>query len=233
MIVVEFTLDHSILREALQRAPGTKIVWERSNAVDGDRVRILVWVESDEFEAFERAAEEDPTVRSLSTVVATDSRRLYQTELRGEGLETSIYPLVVEEGGVIHDLTATHEGWQFRAEFPGRESFARCHAFCRERDVDFEFHRLFEEREESTVEEYGLTTAQRETLLAAVTGGYLEIPREQSLAELADELGISGNAASERFRRAVKTLVENALRPDDERKRASDGRPEREHSPAS
>ncbi|WP_117591052.1 helix-turn-helix domain-containing protein [Haloprofundus halophilus] len=233
MIVVEFTLDHPILRRALQREPGTKIVWERSDAVDGDRVRLLVWAESDEFETFERAAEEDPTVESLSVVATAGSRRLYQTELRGEGLATSIYPLVVEEGGVIHELTATHDGWQFRAEFPDRESFARCHAFCRERDVDFEFHRLFEERETASVDEYGLTDEQRETLLAAVSSGYLEIPREQSLSELADELGISGNAASERFRRAVKTLVENALSPVDERKRASDGRPEQERSPAS
>ncbi len=198
-------------------------MWERSDAVDDDRVRILVWAETDDFEAFERVAEEDSTVGSLSQV-ATPGSRLYQTELRGEGLESSIYPLLVEEGDVVHTLTATHEGWQFRAGFPDRESFARFYAFCRERGVDFELHRLFEEREVSTVEEYGLTTTQRETLVTAVKEVYLEIPREQSLAGLADELGVSGNAASERFRRAAKTLIENTLRPDDERRRPGDER---------
>ncbi|WP_227377759.1 helix-turn-helix domain-containing protein [Haladaptatus halobius] len=62
----------------------------------------------------------------------------------------------------------------------------------------------------------GLTDTQRETLLSAVDYGYFEIPRESSLAELATQLGISQNAASERIRCGVKQLVTETLKSDRE-----------------
>ena len=53
-------------------------------------------------------------------------------------------------------------------------------------------------------------------LVAAVDEGYLDIPRSCSLAELGTQFDISSNAASERFRRGSKTLIENTLSPDDQ-----------------
>jgi predicted DNA binding protein len=45
----------------------------------------------------------------------------------------------------------------------------------------------------------------------AVRGGYYGIPRGTSTQELADELGISAQAVTERLRRGVATLVNNTL----------------------
>lgn len=212
MIIVEFDLDHPILREALDRVPEMRITWERSDAIDESRVRILVWADGGDFETFEDALADDPTVESPTRIIPVGDRRLYQTELAGEGLETSIYPILVEEGGVIQDLTATHEGWSFRVAFPDRASFDRFYGFCREYDIGFDLNRMYEELKGDAVREFGLTAVQRETLLAALEVGYFEIPRESTLAQLADHLDVSENAASERFRRAVKTLVEHSLR---------------------
>lgn len=47
----------------------------------------------------------------------------------------------------------------------------------------------------------GLTTRQRETLRLAADRCYFEIPRRATLADLADELGVSDQAISERLRR--------------------------------
>lgn len=218
MIIVEFRLDHPILREALNRVPEMELTWERSDAIDESRVRILVWAEGGDFEAFEAALETDSTVETPSRVIEVGNRRLYQTELAGAGLEASVYPLVVEEGGVIQDLTASRDGWEFRAAFPDRASFDRFHDFCRERELGFEFRRLYDERTNAgeanaNGPSYGLTERQRETLVEAVDCGYFEIPRECTLAELGERLDVSETATSERVRRAMKALVLQTVYP--------------------
>lgn len=58
---------------------------------------------------------------------------------------------------------------------------------------------------------YGLTTAQRETIVQAVEGGYYSILREMSTQDLAEALVISHQAVTERLRRAIETLVTNTL----------------------
>ena len=213
MIIVEFQLDHPILKKTLNRVPAMKITWERSDAIDESRVRILVWAEGSDFEAFEDALDVDPTVGTPSRVIEVGNRRLYQTELVGEGLRKSIYPLMVEEGGVIQNLTATHEGWVFRAAFPDRASFNRFFEFCRKNEIGFEFIRMYDEQDDVDGPGYGLTVPQRETLIGAIDRGYFEIPRECSLGELGEYLGISETAASERVRRGVKQLILQTIYP--------------------
>jgi predicted DNA binding protein len=225
MIVIEFGLTHSILLDALERAPRMRITWERSNATDENRVRFTVWAEGGDFEAFERGLQEDPTVTAAlpAVDVNVDDRRLYRFELTDVGLETSVYPALVEGGGLIRTLTATHEGWEFRVEFPDRDSFDHFVRFCRQTGLEMDVHRLYKERRSADAHRYGLSEPQRRILAAAIRCGYLEIPRESSLSELADRLDVSETAASERFRRAVEALIEHTVYPSAEVRNANGG----------
>lgn len=217
MIIVEFTLDHPILRDTLERVPDVELTWERSDPLE-DRIRVLLWADGGDFDAFEDALEADSTVSTPLQVVEVGDRRLYQLDLIGEGHETSIYPILIEEGGVIHDLTATHDGWEFRVAFPNQGSFQRFYEFCRDHRITMDVHRSYERRVDSTDPIPELTDAQQEALVTAIECGYFEIPRGSSLAELATRLGISENAASERIRRGVKRLILETLETDhDER----------------
>lgn len=56
-----------------------------------------------------------------------------------------------------------------------------------------------------------MTDAQREALLAALTGGYFDVPRQTTIGALAATVGISPNAFSERLRRGTSNLVRSAL----------------------
>ncbi|SIR81251.1 Predicted DNA binding protein, contains HTH domain [Haladaptatus litoreus] len=216
MIIVEFRLDYPVLRDALSRAPKMKLTWEQSDRTEEGRHKLLFWTEGGDFEAFEDALEEDSTVTTPSRTIELGEQRLYQTELKGEARRTSIYPLLVNEASILQRVTATHDGWEFRAAFPDREAFGRFRDFCREHEIEFVVHRFYEEREHPDTPRFGLTGVQRETLVMAVECGYLEIPRESSLADLSDEFDISETAASERFRRGVKTLIECTVCSDNE-----------------
>ena len=59
--------------------------------------------------------------------------------------------------------------------------------------------------------QHNLTEQQYDTLTRAVEQGYYDVPREMNAKELADELDISHQALSERFRRGTKNLVNSTL----------------------
>ena len=62
------------------------------------------------------------------------------------------------------------------------------------------------------LELYDLTDKQREAATKAVAAGYYETPREASVGELADELGISKSAMSQRLAAVESKLAVSAFR---------------------
>ncbi|MFC6724554.1 helix-turn-helix domain-containing protein [Halobium palmae] len=214
MIVVEFRLGTPALRETLSRTSEVRVEWERSDTADGERVHLLFWAEADgtdEFGAFEAALEDDPSVTAPTALVEVGGRRLYRAELRGEALERAVYPVLVEIGAVVRAVTVTASGWECHIAFPDRAAVDRFFDHCDEHGVETTVHRLYQERGEGSESSFGLTESQREILAAAVELGYLDVPRRVDLKELGEHLGISDTAASQRFRRGVRALVERTL----------------------
>lgn len=213
MLLSTFWIDYPILRNTLSAVPDATVTWEQSDLTEDGDHRMLVWVEGESYDTFDTALEDDPTVKPPTRVVEFDDRRLYHLELTPDGRAKSVYPILIEDGSLLRTVTATHEGWHFRAVFPTEGALDRFHRFFVENDVSLELQRLYEERTGDGDSQFGLTDQQRETLIAAVDAGYLDIPRSCSLAELGEQFDISPNATSERFRRGVKTLTENTVYP--------------------
>ena len=212
MIIAEFTLDHPILRGTLERNPEMDVTWEQSYRTDDDRMQMVFWAKAPEFDRIEAAMDDDPSVGNPTLIADLEGRRLYRVDLTADGRTKSIIPLLVDLGAVQQELTATHEGWRNRVQFPDREAFEEVYQFCRDHDIGFTFNRIYESAERFGESPPKVTDAQHETLLEAVDSGYLDIPRRCSLAELGDRLGVSESAVSERFRRGVRNLVTETLR---------------------
>lgn len=217
MIIAEYTLDHPFLRETLQRVPELEVTWEDSYIDPDGRLLIIAWVDCEDFDALDVALADDSTVEEPTVLTEAGGRRLYRFELVGAGAESSIMSSVFDVGGMQLEITATSEGWRNRTRYPSRDAFERVYRFCLERDIDFQFHSIYEPAERLGHDHLPLSDAQRETLIEAVDSGYLDIPRGSSLEELGDRLGISESAASERFRRGVKALVEATIHQAGER----------------
>lgn len=216
MIIAEYTLDHPFLRETLRRVPGIALTWQYSYTDPSGRMRVIASIDAEDDRVLDRAIDDDPTVADPAVLNEAGDRRLYRLDLVGEAADKSIMPTVIEVGGVQLGISATREGWHNRTRFPSREAFERVYRFCLHHDLDFEFHRIFEQAELFSPETPNLSDAQRETLIEAVESGYLDIPRGSSLEELGERIGVSESAASERFRRGVKKLVEGTIYPDAE-----------------
>lgn len=213
MILVEFTLDHPILREALRAAPETRLYWEHSHRLDDGEHRVIVWAEGEDVEAFEEALADDPSVTGFRRASEADQRRLYQVVVSEETTDLSVYPALVEGASIIRRLTASHEGWHFRVAFPDRNSLDEFRAFCDEHDLRYQVERIYEQPggPDDDHRTFGLTDKQRDLLEMATRRGYFDVPRRIGLEELAAEADISHQAASELLRRAQATLNRRAL----------------------
>lgn len=211
MIIVEYVTNHPLLRHTRERTPEIEVTWEDSDHGSEPDPQFLVWIKSDDFERVDAAIADDPTVTDPAVLTEQKTRRLYRFDFTSESIEFALEPEIVRNGGVVEGATATKEEWQVRIRVPTREAMNQIIQYGRAHDIEFTVERVFETSTTTQGDSPRLTEPQRETLLTAVECGYLEIPRESSLEELGEQLGVSQSAVSQRFRRGVKNLIQQTL----------------------
>ena len=201
------------LGETLEAVPEATFDVERVVAHDADRVMPFIWASAPDRDALEEAFESDPSVENVERLSDLDGEWLYRMEWISH-VQFIVHALTEEEATVL-DAETESGRWRLRLLFPDRDSLSRAYEFCQEHDIDIDVEAIYAMENERHAR-FGLTEEQSETLTAAFEHGYYEVPRDLSVADLAEELGISHQALSERFRRAHGNLVENTLIIDDE-----------------
>lgn len=188
--------------------PGVAMEVEQfANDADGAR-RPLVWIQAESFDDVDDALAGDPTVAEHSAVSEVGDRRLY--ELAWTDPEGSVFATLGEFGGHPRSAVLSGDEWAIEVLFPTREQLSRMYDSRANDGIGMTVDSIYELSDSTPVQ--ALTDSQRRTLESALSGGYYEIPRETSLTDLSDEIGVSHQALSERLRRAHKHLVSTALR---------------------
>ncbi|QLG29736.1 helix-turn-helix domain-containing protein (plasmid) [Halorarum halophilum] len=173
-------------------------------ARDGERSLVLSIVDAsvDEVEA---AFAGDSTVEGFQAVQSFPDRLTYRVALAESAV--LIAPTSLELGSRTVAVEGRNGEWHADFQFPDRESLVTLRAFCEANDISFTVNSLSETEYPGTVAD-DLSESQRETLKTAYESGYFDVPREFSQTELAEELGISTSAVSDRLRRATAQLIE-------------------------
>ncbi|MFB6310759.1 MAG: helix-turn-helix domain-containing protein [Salinirussus sp.] len=114
-------------------------------------------------------------------------------------------------GGHILAGESHGEQWQFTLQFPDHHSVSVFNERIRERNIEEEVLSVENPWVIGVGSDTELTDAQREALALAHRHGYFEIPRRISTKALADKLGISDQAMSERLRRGIDSMIESAV----------------------
>jgi predicted DNA binding protein len=168
-----------------------------------DRALELGEVRAESAEAVADAIRRHPDIREYDQLYASDGRVLAQYEADEKGLYEFLwasslppeFPIVVENGEMEFDLTATQG--QFEAFGAALDDAGR----------RYELLSLVHTDERDTL----LTDRQRECLTVAHREGYFEVPRECTLAAVAEELGVDTSSASETIRRATARVIDRFL----------------------
>ena len=210
MLVVEFRLDSPILRDALTHAPETVVIHEELYHTS-DGINYLFWAEGSDFATFEDGLTADPTVANVSQLTETPTRRMYRVTFTDYGESVTTYSSWSELDISLLGSTASHKGWEVRMRMPDRDTLHQYREICEENNLQFHLMSIYEEKKATSKVEAQLTTVQREALTTAHELGYFKIPRQASLADVADHLEISPQALSERLRRGTATLIDAVL----------------------
>lgn len=187
--------------------PALQVASDARTDPDHDAYFYLVGNDRD---SFERAVAADPTVADANRLAAFKGQQLYRFTYADTALLLS--PAVTTQGGLIHNATATDNGWLFTLEVPNRDALTAIWEYATDRDITWELVELRDRATPGSDTSYGLTDVQRETLVMAFEQGYFDDPREATLADLADALGVSPSAAGGRLRRGLASLIQATLR---------------------
>ena len=200
--------DEFALRESLAALPDVKFEVEQIVESGDDAVMPLLWVREADPEAVSEALEADQSVRDPSLLMDIDGEQLYRMEWVAQ--VDVVLQMLTNAQATVTDAYGAGETWYLRVLYPDRDSLSKTVEYCTDNGLTFDVRRI-RELEGESAGQYGLTEGQYEAVTEAAKRGFYQVPRDITTNELADELGISHQALSERLRRGAQALVEDTL----------------------
>lgn len=204
----EIPAEEFALYDALSSLPGVEFEVERMVESGDEAAMPLIWVRGVDQGAIEEAFETDPSVREVTLLSTFEDEQLYRMGWVSE--VELVLQMLTNANATITDAYGADGRWKVRVLYPDRDSLQTTIEYCENEELTLDIEAI-RELEGEPAGRYGLTADQFEALEAALEAGYYEIPRNIDQSDLAEQLGISHQALSERLRRATGALVEDAL----------------------
>lgn len=179
----------------------------------GGRPTPFVRVQNDTRRSFQRSISQHRAVININEVNTHNDETLYTLEWTPS--ENTLFEQILDMDVALLSATGGAETWQFELRFPSHDGLSEFQDYYLDQDIDVTVQRIYNPTRPDAGPWYGLTPPQRVTLARAVETGYYSLPREISTVELADQFDISDQAATERLRRGITTLVTNTLLAND------------------
>lgn len=207
--VMEFTspADEFPLGTVFENLPSVTVELER--LVPHETLIIpYFWVRGAEAEDIEAAFEAHAGVVSIELIDSVESEYLMRAEWEREYY--GILSALAEANVAVLSGIGTKDGWDFEVRGESRETIGEFRTLCQDHDIPIEItavHALLPVQGDG----YELTDAQREALVLAYERGYFNSPRETSLEDIAEELGITQQSLSSRLRRGHRRLIAGTL----------------------
>lgn len=218
-IIAEFTVPSQefALAATLAAAPEMIVDVERVVAHADERIMPFFWIREGDYDAFEAAVEDDPSVEGVTLLDEFEEAILYRAEWT-QNIESLVYAYL-DVGATILEATGRGEEWELQMRFTDASGLSDFQDFCAENDITYVLDRLYQPSEPRAGGHLELSPKQRDALTKALEEGYFDVPRSVTMEELADGLGISQQSLSKRLRRAHRNLVTSTLtvsHPEDE-----------------
>lgn len=222
-VIGTFTVpsESFLLGESLQTVPDVVVELHRVVAHSHEKLVPLFWVHQGDKGKFDEVLRRDQTLEDVVLLDeferGTSYRGVWTKHARG------VAYAYIEAGATILEATGQNDSWTLRMRFDDDESLSDFDQYCREEDIPFTLNRLYRPSQPMGGGQYGLTPTQRETLVSAFQHDYYTVPRARSMTEMAEELNVTQQTLSKRFRQAHANLIESTLIVSDEETMTTDG----------
>ncbi|WP_049980213.1 helix-turn-helix domain-containing protein [Halolamina rubra] len=202
------------LAATLTARPDVRVEAERVVPLDS-QVMSSLWITGLDADGGVERLRTDPDVAAADALAASDDGLLVGVDWADD--HPLLAALAAADASWLRGV-GTADGWRLSLRFPDRDRLADCYRECSTAGLGLTVEQIHTAAW-SVEGSHGnvLTDVQRETLLAALDGGYFAVPRTTTLQELAGEFGVSDTAISQRIRRGVARLLSAELAEDDRR----------------
>ena len=184
-------------------APGITVTVDR-NVPIGQTFH-YVWVEGEGHERFVEALESDEAVSGPEIIDSLPDRTLIRFEWAHH--ESPVFRFIEESDARIESLRGSQAGWTLDVRFPVQANIQAFYEAATDAGIDIRLQQIYESSGFGGGKDYGVSERQFSTLRLALQEGYFEVPRQTSVAELAERLGVSEQAVSERLRRGLSAVL--------------------------
>ncbi|WP_231188337.1 helix-turn-helix domain-containing protein [Haladaptatus sp. DYF46] len=208
-VTVEFIVptDRFILGNVLQNGGDVSIELTQFVPIEQTLVPYF-WAETADQDAFEQSVRADERVASLIPLDKGPKKKLYQIEWTRN--IDHMLAAFREHDLIVEGATGTNETWRFTVRGPDHGNLSAFQQTCADYDIPLEIQRVWKPGKPSAAE-YGITDKQREAIEYAFSDGYFNVPRETSLGELGEAVGITGQSFARRLRRGLYSLIKSTV----------------------
>ncbi|HKL28408.1 MAG TPA: helix-turn-helix domain-containing protein [Natrialbaceae archaeon] len=178
----------------------------------GERTIPYLWIETDEdvIDDVLKSLRAELDVEAVEPIATEGDRTLVRIEWADD--PDVLLDTIVEVGGTVLDGLAAGDRWQLTLRFDDQEDLSTFYRTCADAGVSITVESIQNPGPSRVpARRPQLTDAQSEILRAAYETGYFEVPRGATTNDLADRFGVSDTAISQRIRRAMQRLVEEAV----------------------
>ena len=196
------------LGTVFERFPGVTVELERIIPAK-DVVVPYIWVRGTESSDVESAFGDHPGVQSIELIDAVANEHLLRVEWTLD--YTGVLSTLTETDIALIEAVGTNQHWTFDIRGDDRRAISFFQRRCRELDIPITLTKLHALMPLSSDSEAALTDPQQEALVLAYNRGYFNSPREVTMVELGNELGISQQAVGSRLRRGINQILERTL----------------------
>jgi predicted DNA binding protein len=196
------------LGTVFEQLPGVTVELERIIPAQ-DVVIPYFWVRGVDVDDIEDAFRDHPGVTDIRLVDSVADEYLLRVKwtLGYDG----VLGTLMETGVPLIEAVGTNEQWTFDIRGDDRRDIAAFQDRCRELEIPITLTKLHALTPIDSGADTALTDSQEEALVLAYERGYFNTPREITMADLGDELGISQQAVASRIRRGVSSILGSTL----------------------
>ncbi len=207
IVEIEVPVEAFPLGELIERRPEATVELEQLVPADNG-VLPFFWVRNVATDVVAETGEVKDAFHSVTVLDDTGEALLCRMIWNDD--ESGLQDILVNERAALLEARGSADGWQFQLRFTDRTAAHRLRENLSEDDVPFEVVKVYSVQK-MPGRQYDLTNEQHKALATIHQAGFFETPRKATLAEIADDLDISPQALSTRYRRGLNSLLSNTL----------------------
>ncbi|ELZ14818.1 bacterio-opsin activator HTH domain-containing protein [Natrinema thermotolerans DSM 11552] len=200
--------DEFPLGTVFERLPDVTVELERIIPAR-DVVIPYFWVRGTEIDDIESAFTNHPGVERIRFVDSVEDEYLLRVEWAVD--YDDVLTVLTDTEIALIEAVGTNVQWTFEIRGDDRSDIAAFQSRCRELGIPITLTGLNALTPVETATEAAVTETQQEALELAYERGYFESPREVTMEEIGDELGITQQAVASRLRRGINHVLGNTL----------------------